>query len=359
MVVGQEAQPVSRPKSDTQTTAAPVAERTAVPSSAVTAPTGNGTSAASGNESATSVSTNNTATSAISTNVPDGFKGSNNGELISYLERKIAENQPLSEADLAKLRRRQKAEGIISGISDAVQSVANLVFTSQYAPNMYNAKEGMSAKAKERFDKEKAEREAADDRWFNYALNLGKLKNADDEKAYQRGRNAVNDAYKAAAETRAQAKADRDAALAQLRMDLMQGKIDQQGAAAEAKRIEADYAEAFWQSRINKNNYRRPIGSGNRQPGEYPWYDSEGGIHYAHSYEAMRQNAINNGTWSEETQQSSSTRTTTDRRGRTKGTTSLTTTKPAKGHSDRPPQQSQQTQQQSQDKRTTNVKWKK
>ncbi len=182
MVVGQGPQPVSKPKSDTQTTAAPAVGRTAAPSSATTAPTGNGTSAASGNESATSVSTNNTATSAISTNVPDGFKGSNNGELISYLERKIAENQPLSEADLAKLRRKQRAEGIISGISDAVQSVANLVFTSQYAPNMYNAKEGMSAKAKERFDKEKAEREAADDRWFNYALNLGRLKDAENDR---------------------------------------------------------------------------------------------------------------------------------------------------------------------------------
>lgn len=170
----QESQSEAKPKSDTQTTE--------VPSSATTAPTGNGTSAASGNESATSVSTNNAATSAISTNVPDGFKGSNNGELISYLERKIAENQPLSEADLEKLRRRQKAEGIISGISDAVQSVANLVFTNQYAPNMYNAKEGMSAKAKERFDKEKAEREAADDRWFNYALNLGRLKDAENDR---------------------------------------------------------------------------------------------------------------------------------------------------------------------------------
>lgn len=119
----------------------------------------------------------------------------------------------------------------------------------------------------------------------------------------------------------------------------MQGKIDQQEAAAEAKRIEADYAEAYWQSRINKNNYRRPIGFGSRGGGkapEYPWYDSDGNLHYASSYEAMRQNAINHGTWSEATQQSTTEREQKDRHGKTKGTTSSTTTKPAKGHSTKP-----------------------
>ena len=83
---------------------------------------------------------------------------------------------------LKKLRRRQKAEGIISGISDAVQSVANLVFTSKYAPNMYNPKEGMSAKAKERFEKDKAQREADADKYLNYALTIGKMRDADKER---------------------------------------------------------------------------------------------------------------------------------------------------------------------------------
>ena len=97
----------------------------------------------------------------------------------------MAEYKPLTEEELKKLRRRQKAEGIISGISDAVQSIANLAFTSKYAPNMYNAKEGLSAKAKERFDKEKAQREADADKYLNYALTIGKLKDADKERGLQ------------------------------------------------------------------------------------------------------------------------------------------------------------------------------
>ena len=97
----------------------------------------------------------------------------------------MAEYKPLSEEELKKLRRRQKVEGIISGISDAAQSVANLIFTHHYAPNMYNPKESMSAKAKERFDKEKAQREADADKFLNYALTIGKLKDADKQRGLQ------------------------------------------------------------------------------------------------------------------------------------------------------------------------------
>ena len=63
--------------------------------------------------------------------------------------------------------------------------MSNLWFTSQYAPNMYNAKEGMSAKAKERFDKEKAQREADADKYLQYALTIGKMKDADKERGLQ------------------------------------------------------------------------------------------------------------------------------------------------------------------------------
>lgn len=135
--------------------------------------------------SSSSAAADVTSGGSISTSVPDEFKGSSNQELIDYLERKIREHKPLSDADLAKIRRRQKAEGMISGISDAVMSIANLIATHNYAPNMYDPKGGMSAKAKERFEKEKADREAEDDRYFNYAITLGRLRDADKERGLQ------------------------------------------------------------------------------------------------------------------------------------------------------------------------------
>lgn len=138
--------------------------------------------------SANTSSTNTTevkTTGPISTTVPAEYTASSYAELIPQLEKRMAEYKPLSEEELKKLRRRQKAEGIISSISDAVQSIANLVFTHQYAPNMYNAKEGMSAKAKERFDKEKAQREADADKYLQYALTIGKMKDANKERGLQ------------------------------------------------------------------------------------------------------------------------------------------------------------------------------
>lgn len=149
------------------------------------APAGGGTPPPAGGSSSSVTSTKVTTSTPISTTVPDEFRGSSNQALIDYLERKIKEHRSLSDADLAKIRRRQKAEGVISGISDAVMSVANLVATHHYAPNMYNPKEGMSAKAKERFDREKAEWEAEDDRYFNYAITLGRLRDADKARGLQ------------------------------------------------------------------------------------------------------------------------------------------------------------------------------
>lgn len=132
--------------------------------------------------SSSSTTVKTTSTVPIATSIPEQYTASSYAELIPLLEKRMAEYKPLSEEELKKLRRRQKVEGIISGISDAAQAVSNLWFTSQYAPNMYNPKEGMSAKAKERFDKEKAQREADADKYLQYALTIGKMKDADKER---------------------------------------------------------------------------------------------------------------------------------------------------------------------------------
>lgn len=268
------------------------------------------------------------------------------GKKLSYVEmfQQMSPYKPPTPEELEKERKKQKREAIFAAIGEGISAMSNLYFTTQYAPNAFDPSKGMAATTKARFDQLKKDREDNQRQYMDGFMRAMKwdADDARDERNWNHTieRERVTDHYKEAADARAQAKADRDAAMAQLRMDLMQGKINQQEAAAEAKRIEADYAEAYWQSRINKNNYRRPIGSGSRGGGgkapEYPWYDRDGNLHYASSYEAMRQNALNHGTWSEATQQSTTEREQKDRRGKTKGTTSSTTTKPAKGHSTKP-----------------------
>lgn len=268
------------------------------------------------------------------------------GKKLSYVEmfQQMSPYKPPTPEELEKERKKQKREAIFAAIGEGISAMSNLYFTTQYAPNAFDPSKGMAATTKARFDQLKKDREDNQRQYMDGFMRAMKwdADDARDERNWNHTieRERVTDHYKEAADARAQAKADRDAAMAQLRMDLMQGRINQQEAAAEAKRIEADYAEAYWQSRINKNNYRRPIGSGSRGGGgkapEYPWYDRDGNLHYASSYEAMRQNALNHGTWSEATQQSTTEREQKDRRGKTKGTTSSTTTKPAKGHSTKP-----------------------
>lgn len=201
------------------------------------------------------------------------YTASSYDELIPELERRRDEYRPMSAEALQKLRRRQRAEGIISGISDAVRSVANLVAAHNYAPNMYDPRGSMSAKAQERFDRLKAEREADADKYFNYAMTIGRLKNEKEQQAYQRGRDALQDKIRESQDNRAQLKADRDAAMADLRMQLMQGRISEQDAAAEAKRIEADYAERYWDARVDKE---RSQADKNRRQGTASWVSGRG-----------------------------------------------------------------------------------
>lgn len=247
-------------------------------------------------------------------------------------------NKPETDEERAKREKQEKREAIFSALGDGISALSNLFFTSRGAPNAYDPSKGMSAKARERWDKLRQEREANRKAYQEGYMRAAAMDdaNARDDRNWQHTleREKIADHYKESADARAQAKADRDAAMAQLNLDLMQGKIDQQEAAARIKEIELLYAENYWQSRIAKNYYH-PTGSGGR-PGEYPWYDSDGNLHLSHSYEAMKQNAQMHGTWNDQTQQSTSTSNVTTGSGNTKSTTTTTTTKPAKGYSSKP-----------------------
>ena len=114
----------------------------------------------------------------------------------------------------------------------------------------------MAATTKARFDQLKKDREENQRQYMEGFMRAMRWDAEDerDDRNWQHTleREKVTDHYKEAADARAQAKADRDAAMAELRMELMEGRIDQQEAAARAKKIEADYADAYWQSRIGK-----------------------------------------------------------------------------------------------------------
>lgn len=215
--------------------------------------------------SSSSTTVKTTSTVPIATTIPEQYTASSYAELIPQLEKRMAEYKPLSEEELKKLRRRQKIEGIISGISDAAQAVSNLWFTSQYAPNMYNAKEGMSAKAKERFDKEKAQREADADKYLQYALTIGKMKDADKERGLQAWKTeqtlARQDrAYDAGRQDRADDVAFRNKDYDE-RVRQWQANFDRQGEwhEEEAQRWERQFKESIRQFNVSSSLERQRI----------------------------------------------------------------------------------------------------
>lgn len=121
------------------------------------------------------------------------YSGDSYGTLVPWMEDYLERHKPKSKEELEKERRRQRTQGIVAGISDAARAVANLFFTHHYAPDMYKGGSGMSDRVRERFERAKAEREAEDERYFQMAMTLGRLKDAREQREYQRGRDALQD----------------------------------------------------------------------------------------------------------------------------------------------------------------------
>lgn len=246
-------------------------------------------------------------------NTPSTDYGNMQG-VIDYLEsQKAAIHMPTKE-ELEKERRRQKTEGIISAVADGARAISNLVTTTQYAPNMYHPEGSMSARTKARFEKLKSDRQADADQYYNYAMAIGRLKDAQDDKDYKRGRDALQDHL-------AEIKADNAARLSDIRYKRLSQQISAAQAAAEEREANAELNRQIKearleeiQSRRDRNNRWRPSGGSSGRPAEHAWRDQDGNLHYCHSESAARSQAAANG----------GTYVTTPTRRRTNTTTSLT-----------------------------------
>jgi hypothetical protein len=80
---------------------------------------------------------------------------------MSYVEmfQKMSPYKPPTEEELKKERKKEKREKIFAAIGDGIAALSNLFFTTQGAPNAYDPKNSLSAKAQERWDKLKKERD--------------------------------------------------------------------------------------------------------------------------------------------------------------------------------------------------------
>ena len=270
--------------------------------------------------------------------VPPAKQTDVNSGSLSYTElyKKLNPYTPPTAEELEKEKKKQKRDQIFAAIGDGISALSNLFFTTQYAPNMYTGKNTMSERTKVRYDKLMKEREGKEKEYYEGLMRARIADEERDDRERKWQRQLGLDDYN---RMRNDAKEERDRQLFELNLQLQGNKISASEADAKRKGIEAKYAEELEKARLETEKakvryYNRGGGSG--KAGEYPWYDSDGNKHFARSYEAMRQNAIDNGTWNEETQAS----TTEVKSGRGKTVKISETTKPGKGHSSKPQKKS-------------------
>lgn len=79
--------------------------------------------------------------------------------------------RPPTVDELRRSQRRERSQKIISAIGDGISSLANLYFTTQYAPNAYNPQNSLSAASAKRWEQLRKERQANTERYIQGLMN--------------------------------------------------------------------------------------------------------------------------------------------------------------------------------------------
>lgn len=88
------------------------------------------------------------------------------------LEDRMKGYEPEDEAIRQRRERRERSRRLVTAVGDGLSALSNLIFTTKYAPDSYRHEKSQSAALEAHYDKMKAEREAAADKYMNFALKL-------------------------------------------------------------------------------------------------------------------------------------------------------------------------------------------
>lgn len=227
---------------------------------------------------------------------------------MSYVEmfRQMSPYKPPTAEELENARKKEKRDKVFAAIGDGIAALSNLYFTTKGAPNAFDPRNSLSAKARERWDKLNKGREENARYYMQEAMKAQALDDDRDDKDRSYMSKLQNDyrnyLLKQSADNRA-------AELHDLDKQLRQGKINEQTYKAKKAEVEAKYAEATQKSVIAKNKasakasnasannsnaqaaeHRRNVNSG------YAWYEKDGTRHIAKTKDEAMYNAQQHGT---------------------------------------------------------------
>lgn len=139
----------------------------------------------------------------------DKLRGLAVNERMKVIDQWLRRNPEETPEDAARKQRRERWRNVYSALGDGIASLANLYYTTRYAPNAYDPTQGLTARAKERYDRLQKERENTIEERLKMYDRLGTM--ADDLDAMEIKKQAAkaNADYKA---SEAKRKADLAAA---------------------------------------------------------------------------------------------------------------------------------------------------
>lgn len=122
-------------------------------------------------------SSSSTTTTTTATSPYEQFKGNNYAELENFLRSQMEAIKPETEEEREKREKREKRVGFLARLADGLGTFHTAFSHARGIKAMDMPK--MSAKAKELFEKAKAQRDKDNDRLVNYAITLGNIKDKD------------------------------------------------------------------------------------------------------------------------------------------------------------------------------------
>lgn len=276
----------------------------------------------------------------------------NSPKKMSYKEMYQALNpyKPPTAEELEAQRKKEKRQKIFAALGDGISALANLYFTTQGAPNMYNPANSQQDVVKDRWDKIKQERDqnmkeytealmkaqalddenADNERKWQRLLKIDKV-NADKAKAEQERKDAIAEAQRLKYEAAAN-KDDKLATLYQQKSEAIAAGLPYVATKLQAE-IDKLKASAGKDNRQGTSSWVSGKGgkSGSSSSNEFTAYDKDGNVHSFKTAKAAEQFARQNGTWKVDT----TTSTSSVQQGRRFKV--ITTTKANGGHSVKPP----------------------
>lgn len=214
---------------------------------------------------------------------------------IAALQEAANRVKPETEEERKKRERREKSAKIVSAVSDGLQALSNLFFTTRGAPNMYDHKEASQlTPLQEKLEKLKAERQANADKYLQYSLKIGDAQN---ERAKTlREMEAQQERAKLARE-KAQREQEEHGWLAALQPDKQReqaGKATKAEQEAVTAKAEADNAPDLYKEKVKTernrgrayvasaiNSYASANEHNTNARGRFQWWDENGNMHYA------------------------------------------------------------------------------